>query len=104
MKKFLVTILALVYLTSSVGATLHLHYCMDKLVAWGLGHEKSDKKSCPNCRMSQSTTDKHCVKESKGCCKDTQKQVKLENDQKLTEVSNYFAQTSTKAIIHTFSD
>lgn len=104
MRKFLVTILALVYLTSSVGATVHLHYCMDKLVAWGLGHEKSDKKSCPNCGMSKSTTDKHCTKESKGCCKDAQKQVKLENDQKLNEASFKLAKISAETTNPAFSD
>ena len=102
MKKFLVTILALVYLTSSVGATVHLHYCMDKLVTWGLGHEKSGKKSCPNCGMSKSTTDKHCAKESKGCCKDTQKQVKLENDQKLSEASFKLAKIFAEIISSAF--
>jgi len=98
MKKFLVTILALVYLTTSVGATVHMHYCMDKLVAWGLGHEKSGKKSCPSCGMEKTTTGKHCGKESKGCCKDEQKIVKLENDQKISEASLQLTQIPAEAI------
>nr|WP_143774329.1 hypothetical protein [Niastella vici] len=77
---------------------------MDKLVAWGLGNEKAAKKSCPNCGMSKSTPNKHCVKDGKGCCKDTQKQIKLENDQKLTEASIFLSPTSANAIIYTISD
>lgn len=94
MKKFIVSILALVYLSSSMGATVYRHYCMDKLVAWGLGHEKSSKKSCPYCGMDKTSQDKHCVKESKGCCKYEQSVVKLQNDQKVSEVAFQFSQIS----------
>ena len=34
MKKAIVSILAVLYLCSSAGATVHLHYCMGKLVNW----------------------------------------------------------------------
>lgn len=37
MKKFLVTILSFVYLTSTVGATLRLDCCLENLVTIGLG-------------------------------------------------------------------
>ena len=85
MKKILVTILSLVYLTSSTGATLHLHYCMDKLVAWSFGGEKANKKSCPYCGMAKTGEDKHNAKQSNGCCKDEHKQVKVDKDQKTAE-------------------
>lgn len=104
MKKFLVTILAIIYLTTSVGATVHMHYCMDKLVAWGLGKEKSKVKACPSCGMVKTTTDKHCDKKSKGCCKDEQKIVKLENDQKISETSFHLSIIPAEAIIPRFSD
>lgn len=74
MKKFLIAILAFLYLSTSVGATVHLHYCMDKLVDWGLWNNKSGK--CSNCGMDKSE------EKDNGCCKDQQKQVKLENDHK----------------------
>lgn len=51
MKKFLVAILALLYLTTSTGATVHMHYCMGKLIDWGFTHSKKD--SCENCGMSK---------------------------------------------------
>jgi len=52
MKKFLVTILALVYLTSTFGATVRLDCCLEKLVSVTFGttttHEDlwSEEKSC----------------------------------------------------------
>ena len=105
MKKFLATILAVIYLTSSMGATVHLHYCMDKLVAWGFGKEKTNKKACRYCGMPKAaTTDKHCEKESKGCCKDEQKIVKLENDQKISDASFQCLQIPDEANTHAFSD
>lgn len=87
MKKFLATILALVYLTSSAGATLHLHYCMDKLVAWYLSESNKKDKACPYCGMPATSESQHCGKQASGCCKDELKQVKLEGDQKIAESS-----------------
>ena len=74
MKKFIVTILAFIYITASVGATVHLHFCMDKLVDWGLWHN-NDKK-CGKCGMEKSQ------EKENGCCKDEHKQVKIESDHK----------------------
>src|SRR5688572_30125687 len=76
MKKLVVTILAFLYLSASVGATVHLHYCMDKLVNVGLWHK--EEKQCGKCGMEKSDEN------NKGCCKDEHKQVKLENDHKGT--------------------
>ncbi|MGK2861396.1 MAG: HYC_CC_PP family protein [Chitinophagaceae bacterium] len=84
MKKFLIAILAIVYVTTAMGATVHFHYCMDKLVAWDLGKKGPAKKSCSNCGMKKTSADKHCHQETKGCCKDEQKLVKLADDQKIT--------------------
>ena len=85
MKKFIAAILAIIYLSTSMGATIHLHYCMDKLVSWSLRPEAANKKSCPFCGMPKTTPDKHCGKQAKGCCKDEQKQIKVQKDQKAAE-------------------
>src|SRR5258706_11405377 len=77
MKKFIVAILAVLYLGTSVGATVHLHYCMNKLVNWSLWAKKGD--NCSKCGMSKTE------KQASGCCKDEQKRVKVENDQKAGE-------------------
>lgn len=53
-----------------MGATIHLHYCMNKYVGGSLWHDKDDNK-CGKCGM----------KEKKGgCCKDEHKQAKLTTD------------------------
>lgn len=72
MKRFLVTILAMLYLGASTGATIHLHYCMGKLVDIKLSY--SEAKKCGKCAMKKSTS---CAK---SCCKDEHKTVKVEKD------------------------
>lgn len=74
MKRLLVTILAILYLGTSTGATLHLHYCMGKLVDMKLW--QSGKERCGNCGMKKS---KFCTKK---CCKDEFKVIKLDKDHK----------------------
>jgi hypothetical protein len=66
MKRFLVTILALVYLTSTFGATVRLDCCLEKLVSVTLG------SSSHNFQWS----------EEKGDCKDDHRQAKLGHEQK----------------------
>ena len=77
MKKFLIAILALVYLGTSTGATIHMHYCMGRLAGWGFGHKES--KTCPKCGMEQSGL------KGKGCCNDKHTFVKNTTDQKTAE-------------------
>jgi hypothetical protein len=79
LKKALIAILAFVYITTTTGATVHLHYCMGKLASWNFHHE--EKSKCGKCGMNIHDGD------SDGCCKDIQKQVKNDTDQKRTEGS-----------------
>ena len=88
MKKFFVTILALIYLTVSSGATVHLHYCMGKLMSWGLSDKEAGK--CGTCGMQKAG--------HKGCCHDEQKLVKSEKDQKKPEAAFQSLKISTDAI------
>jgi len=92
MKKFIVSILAVLYLSSSIGATVHLHYCMDKLIGWSLEHQKGNR--CSKCGM---------IKKQKGkaCCKDEYKQLKLQNDQKAA-ASYQAMQLSSVAVLTSF--
>lgn len=69
MKKFLITILAFVYLTSTVGAMVRLDCCLEKLVSYNLG----------------TPADKHGDDESKSDCKDDHKQAKLGHEQKRSD-------------------
>ncbi|MEO6232530.1 MAG: hypothetical protein ABJB11_22250 [Ferruginibacter sp.] len=90
MKKFITAILAILYLGTSSGATIHLHYCMGKLANWDLNPIES--KTCPKCLMEKSS------KDSDGCCKDEQKFVKNNNDHKSTETIYQFGQLSIIAL------
>ena len=71
MKKIVVFIFALFYLSVSTGATVHLSYCMGRLVSKGLFHHES--KRCSRCGMDKD--------KAGGCCKDESVQIKLANDQ-----------------------
>ncbi len=76
MKKFIVAILSFLYISTSTGATVHMHYCMGELVNWSLGHSNPNK--CDNCGMEKTDS------KDNGCCKDEHKQLKIEKDQKVT--------------------
>src|SRR6188474_3384059 len=85
MKRILVSIFAVFYLASSVGATVHLHYCMDKLIDWSLLKSEGDK--CGKCGMDKDG----------GCCKDDNKFVKNNVDQKVAESSIQLIQIAAGA-------
>lgn len=88
MKRFLLLILSVCYLTASSGAVVHLHYCMDKLIGWGLWENKDKADKCDKCGMAKSG-------KKKSCCKDENKFVKIEKDQKTTEASFKLSQPVT---------
>lgn len=79
MKQFILAIIAFVYLGTATGATIHMHYCMGKLISIGLLPGKDDQ--CNKCGMGKTDA------KSKGCCKDEHKQIKIEKDQKTTETA-----------------
>lgn len=68
MKRTLVAILAVFYMASATGTTVHFHFCMGRLVSAGLVH-CDDDHFCSRCGMKKST-------DKKGCCKDETKQFK----------------------------
>ena len=88
MKKFLVTILAIVYLAVSSGATVNLHYCMGKLMSWDFSAKSKSK--CGSCGMEK--------RGHKGCCNDEQKMLKVDKDQKVSESAFQFLSISSVAI------
>ena len=63
MKKFLVTILAFLYLATSAGATVHMHYCMGKIFSVDFIKAKDD---CSKCGMHNS---KRCCNDELKICK-----------------------------------
>lgn len=60
MRKFLSIVISIIYLFSSAGATVQVHYCMGEQVGAGLTHK--DDQHCPKCGMEKTY--------GNGCCKD----------------------------------
>jgi len=92
MKKILVSILAVFYLSTSVGATIHLHYCMDKLINWSLLKGEGDK--CDKCGMENDS----------GCCKDEDKVIKNNVDQNIAESAIQSVQVLSTAALFALID
>lgn len=90
MKKVLAAILAVLYLGTSTGATVHIHYCMGELADMGLGKNKS--KTCGKCGMEKSD------EKDNGCCKDEQKFIKNTTDQKVAETGIQMMQLASNVL------
>lgn len=89
MKRSLVFIFMLFYFGVASGATVEFHYCMGKLVEWGMA-QPSESKDCSKCNMSEA--------ESKDCCKKDQQEVKIEKAQK-AEFSFQFKSLSSIIVL-----
>ncbi len=72
MKKVIVILLLALYSAATIGATINMHYCMNKFAGYSFKEIKKDK--CPKCGMKNT-----------GCCKDEKKQIKLTADQQKTD-------------------
>lgn len=77
MKKFITTLLAVFYLVTTSGATVHMHYCMGELASLSLS--KNIAPSCAVCGMEKKE------QSGKDCCKDDHKVLKDDSAQKLAE-------------------
>jgi hypothetical protein len=91
-KKLLVILVLLVYSAASVGATVHLHYCMDKFIGGSLWHDEKDNE-CGNCGMTE---------KKGGCCKDEHKQIKVEDDHQKSTVAQYVQYIAAPALVTLF--
>ena len=77
MKKAAAIFFLIIYGFTSLGATVHFHYCMDELVGVSLSHSK--KEVCAKCGMEKESDD--------GCCKDVHKQIRLKDSHKKVDPS-----------------
>ena len=87
MKRLLVSIIAVLYFAVSTGTTVHMHYCMGRLVGIALWHD--DEDNCSKCGMKKKNDDN-------GCCKNEHKLVKNDSQHLLGKASfesapQYFA-------------
>jgi hypothetical protein len=78
-----------------MGATIHLHYCMGKLISWGLIDH--DSKRCETCGMKKGSTDQEGYSANKNCCKDEHKEIKTDKDQKQASAEYQFFKFSPDA-------
>ena len=81
MKRFLAFILIFIYSVTTVGATVQLHYCMGKFTDWSLALTEPKSKDCSKCGMEKKE------KGDNGCCKDENKVLKIQSDQKANYLS-----------------
>jgi len=61
----------LLYGSAAIGATVHIHYCMNKLT--GISFVERKNAVCSNCGMPKT--------KAHGCCREECKQIKLYADQ-----------------------
>jgi hypothetical protein len=93
-KKIVVILLLLIYGSATMGATIHMHYCMNEFVGWSLWHGEKEKE-CGKCGM----------KEKKGgCCKDEHKQVKLKTEHQKSATAQYIQFLDVPALITPVAD
>ena len=78
MKKIVIAILAIIYLFTSMGASIELHYCMGKFADQSLWQSGSSK--CRICGMQKKNKSVN-----KGCCRDEYKLVKVEQHQRVSQ-------------------
>src|SRR5215212_4461214 len=77
-KKILATILSVLYLVTSSGATINFHYCIGKFA--GLDVYTPVRAKCSNCGMQKENR--------KGCCNDQHATVQLKKDQLASTVNS----------------
>lgn len=86
-KKVVAIFFLFIYSFTTVGATIHSHYCMSKYMGSSLYHPKNNK--CEKCGMAKA--------KSKGCCKDEHKYISLKREHNQTtasvEVPGFFSET-----------
>ncbi|MES2648139.1 MAG: hypothetical protein V4717_14780 [Bacteroidota bacterium] len=92
-KKIVIILVLLVYSSTTIGATVHLHYCMNEFAGWDLFHDEKDN-ACGKCGM----------KEKKGgCCKDEHQQIKIDDDHQKSTVTKHIQLIVSPALLTLFA-
>ncbi len=76
MKKFFAAILTLLYVSTSTGATVYMHYCKNNLVGKGLGYHAS--KTCNKFKIEKTS------QQGLDCCKNENKFFKSQTNEHAT--------------------
>lgn len=75
MKRIVVLILALLYITASSGVAVSMHYCMGHKAGASLALVNDDQHACKRCGMQKG--------KKGGCCHDEHKLIKTSDEQTL---------------------
>ncbi len=86
MKRFLVSILALLYLAASAGFTLRAHYCMGQMTGASIEHagQANVLHRCERCGMEKKNS-------GNGCCKDKVKTFRSSPEQTVVKALSFGA-------------
>lgn len=79
MKKTIIAILAILYVTIASGVVVNVHYCMGRIASVEYGYDDHDV--CGKCGMSAT---------KKGCCHTEYKLVKLQDEHRLVQAQVAF--------------
>lgn len=90
----MVIVFLIIYGFTSIGATVHLHYCMKEFVGASLWH--SDNNKCGKCGMQ--------TKKAAGCCEDEHKQIKIDSEHQKVFPQSLFSPLFTPSLRSFFSD
>ena len=96
MKKFIVSILAVLYLATSSGAAVYLHYCMGEISHSSL--LANNDKTCGTCGMEKEETN------TNGCCKDEFHWIKVDDDQQTQTIHFVFSKPYSELLSFDFFD
>ena len=93
MKKLVAIFFLTIYSLTTVGATIHSHYCMGEYMGSSLYHSKDNK--CEKCGMTKA--------KSKGCCEDKHTYVSLKREHNQykasVEAPNFFAEAPVPVFV-----
>ncbi|NML22156.1 hypothetical protein HHL16_14835 [Pseudoflavitalea sp. G-6-1-2] len=78
MKKAVIAILAVLYVTVTSGITVNIHYCMGKLASVEYGYDDHD--ACGLCGMTE---------QREGCCHTEYKLVKVDDAHQLVPIADH---------------
>lgn len=90
MKKAIIAILAVLYMTIASGVVVNVHYCMGRIASVEYGYDDHDV--CGKCGMSGA---------KKGCCHTEYKLVKLQDEHRLAQAQVAFLELPAEAPVYT---
>ncbi len=98
MRKLFVSILAVLYMAAASGASINIHYCMDRLVGMEWGHNSDESEACGKCGMDKSQDSGR-----DNCCKDEHKFVKIDQDQQAAISAMQLIKGTSTALVIPFA-